>query len=1680
MKRLTRVPVAAVLLCIVGLVLFLAGARGAEVRLTPPPKPVLQSVSPFQMTGFIQKATVDAAGDIFSGGTVLLNGYLVTIPRNTLVEMPAASLTWGEIFTLAPPPYAGAGQSGLAMSDSPAPLTTYEITVIGNRIVRSATDDKYVAGLVMISQQSANVAQGFINAIDYANGELLVGTTFGAAAGARVRINDPNGRFGKAHSPDVRLAVDDQNPTVAARTGFPMCIPRTDPAVSDDALCPQRNRPVDPVTKAYQTIYTMPPPAPVLLPADPDATQQTPFEVGDYITYVGTLTRDPACAATAANNCQYIAAHTITANLGIFTAPGTMPVYLRIEDMSLGVAGLPNPLFPQEAVEKLVVTAFSTDPTALVDIFAMDVDACGKQSDRFYSTADPSGPPAGALKGRARVQLQFGDFLPATREIRVASRTFTNGFNVDIALPTAKTYANGLLAGQFHAPNFKFIFPENLVVGSPPVPLPLQEFPFLANGTGPYAGTGAAGAGAKAPGSLRQLSPWPGLAAPAALGCGPSGVLLPPFAVTGPNQTVPSGSQVILDGSGSSDPNTPPLPLSYTWLQTGGQAVALQDNGFVNPFFTAPNVGRGMPPMTLTFSLVVSNGYTSSTISTVTVTVTEPQKPAIGAGAPQSVNPGAPVTLTGTATDPNGTTALPLYYQWMQVGGPTAPLSNAYTLTPTFTAPTLAAGQGPQILTFLLTVTDSLNLQATATTTVTVQAAGNSPGPQSLVVNAGAPQSVSSAGGVTLIGSAADASGAAGLPLTFQWTQTAGTPVTLANANTPNATFTVPTVAPGQAAQTLTFSLTVTNKLGASATSTTTVTVAATPAANTPQNPAVNAGAPQSVGGGAAVSLTGTATDPNGAAGLPLTLQWTQTAGAAVTVAGANTLTPTFTAPAIAAGQAAQTLTFSLTATDKLGKSATATTTVTVQPADVVTIASAVYTQSTSRLQVTAKSSLTNGLPVLTLHIPGGPDVVLTLDTLTAVYSVPGGVPNIAAKPASVSVTSSFGGSATGTVANSGATANPTADIPGPPGSLKLVAAPLPPNIADFIVDKTAAIALGKALFWDQQAGSDGMACGSCHFHAGADNRVKNTLSPGLRNQLGGAVSQTFNLTASNRSNTVGPPPGGGPNYTLKLADFPFHQLKDPTNANSQVVFDTDDIAGSNGVFPRNFVSPGLPHTKGDNCTSQSSIFSVRGINVRQVEPRNTPTVINAIYNFRSFWDGRANNIFNGRTPFGARDAAVGVDPLNSIMVADNNGNLTPVMISILDASLASQSVGPPLSNLEMSCGGRLFEHIAHRLLPGKPLEGQTVDPTDSVLGAFADTAGGLSTDYATLIKRAFQPRFWSSTQKTADGFTQMEKNFSLFWGLSIMLYESTLVSDDTPYDRYVAGDTQAMTQQQVDGFLQVFMGKGGCVMCHKGAEFTGAAGALRTNRELGALVEHMVMGDGTAGLYDSGFYNIGVRPTVEDIGAGGTDPFGNPLSWSRQAKAASVGTGPVTDLANILPDGFNVFTCNFEVDPCSPITGSFRDAVDGSFKVPTLRNVELTGPYFHNGGQATLEQVVDFYNRGGDATGPDGSNTTGYGPNPTNRAAFIGPLHLSDTDKANLVAFLKALTDDRVRWEKAPFDHPSVQIPNGHPFDETQVLQDGSSGQAVDSLMLIPAVGAQGRAARNLPALLPFVAGLQ
>lgn len=146
--------------------------------------------------------------------------------------------------------------------------------------------------------------------------------------------------------------------------------------------------------------------------------------------------------------------------------------------------------------------------------------------------------------------------------------------------------------------------------------------------------------------------------------------------------------------------------------------------------------------------------------------------------------------------------------------------------------------------------------------------------------------------------------------------------------------------------------------------------------------------------------------------------------------------------------------------------------------------------------------------------------------------------------------------------------------------------------------------------------------------------------------------------------------------------------------------------------------------------------------------------------------------------------------------------------------------------------------------------------------------------------------------------------------------------------------------------------------------------------------------------LSDQNFHNIGLRPQNEDIG--------------REA-----------------------------------VTGRIQDR--GRFKTPSLRNAELRGPYMHNGRFQTLEEVVEFYNRGGDFDAPNVDD-------------IIQPLNLTTEQKADLVAFLKRpMTDPRVRDELPPFDRPQLYTESNHVPVITGTGRAGSGGIIPQAVAIEP-----------------------
>jgi hypothetical protein len=867
-------------------------------------------------------------------------------------------------------------------------------------------------------------------------------------------------------------------------------------------------------------------------------------------------------------------------------------------------------------------------------------------------------------------------------------------------------------------------------------------------------------------------------------------------------------------------------------------------------------------------------------------------------------------------------------------------------------------------------------------------------------------------------------------------------------------------------------------------------------------------------------------------------------------------------------------------------------------------------------------------------------------------------------------------------------------------------------------VARDFAVVLGKAFFWDMQVGSDGVqSCGSCHFHAGADNRTKNQLNP---NHLGGDFSFQISHTPVVAPNLFNQRPRKPANSEVVPSDFPFHRLRDPeiigdpacdppliaTNpANGQtrivcdknnIIADYNDVMSSMGVVFGKFVNiptpgatafinntPGNPLKRdvGNRITALGTpndpIPGFRGL--RRVEPRNTPTLFMTAMNFDNFWDGRARHDFNGGSVFGASD------PQSHVMADVGDGNIQATRQIIRFASLASLATGPALSNFEMSFDGRNWAKIGKKLLqPGVvPLANQLVDPTDSVLGPYSNqtivgpgvpgitvpphaTSVAGESGYVTLIRHAFHPQLWQNTTQHLNGaparctsalngvvtpagcdpfdgyvlsidtsgpasptntnqFAQMEANMALFWGLSIHMWGTILVPDDTPFDRFMdanpdsfktfgesgepflvldlrncfgqngtggvqscfaevgnfkrdseavspilnvrenCADENCTTGQLIPSHgtrtlndpdplmgLDFFLGSNmslknknfrtlRCGECHAGGTLTdhtfeishqatfgdwiqefvtaqpgielfpepltrgrvihpfSLEGELQENAQdaierniadfcigepcvdvFGNPIPGGVFGGFPQGqaLFDNGVYNIGVRPIAEDVGRGGLDPWGWPLSLSYLALKnlggvdySPGGDNPADGFAQPLgPNGKGIPLPNFDPDPLAinaetglpgdPTSGGLfeptsqdqqinpgfgeepanpklpphlapwasninvgdESAIDevfiglntvmkegmlegfvdswgpfnpaavlgeafnsarqpematwpnvnrvnsqGSFKAPSLRNVELTGPYFHTGSKLTLRQELDFYDRGGD-----------------------------------------------------------------------------------------------------------------
>jgi cytochrome c peroxidase len=195
----------------------------------------------------------------------------------------------------------------------------------------------------------------------------------------------------------------------------------------------------------------------------------------------------------------------------------------------------------------------------------------------------------------------------------------------------------------------------------------------------------------------------------------------------------------------------------------------------------------------------------------------------------------------------------------------------------------------------------------------------------------------------------------------------------------------------------------------------------------------------------------------------------------------------------------------------------------------------------------------------------------------------------------------------------------------------------------------------------------------------------------------------------------------------------------------------------------------------------------------------------------------------------------------------------------------------------------------------------------------------------------------------------------------AIASFERTILSGDSPYDRYQRGDDpDAITASAKRGETLFFSERLECFHCHGGFNFTGT-------------VDYMDKGFAEVEFHNTGLYNVKGKFSYPEPNLG-------LYSFTTQEE----------DL--------------------------------GKFKAPTLRNIAVTAPYMHDGSIKTLEQVVDHYRAGGRTikTGPN----AGVGADNPNKSEFVKPFDLSSQEKDDLIAFLKSLTDEMV-LNDARFSNP-------------------------------------------------------
>lgn len=564
------------------------------------------------------------------------------------------------------------------------------------------------------------------------------------------------------------------------------------------------------------------------------------------------------------------------------------------------------------------------------------------------------------------------------------------------------------------------------------------------------------------------------------------------------------------------------------------------------------------------------------------------------------------------------------------------------------------------------------------------------------------------------------------------------------------------------------------------------------------------------------------------------------------------------------------------------------------------------------------------------------------------------------------------------------------------------------------------------------------------------------------------------------------------------------------------------EAVGSQGIHKRlfrGFSQDGselfAPIGKPDWGYLASNMFGVGDAVTRQVTRRNSPSAINSVFHDRQFHDARAESTFNGFSIFGDFDKRM---ILKKAML-DSDGKLLsyhPVSVALVNASLASQAVGPVVNDVEMSFAGRTFHDIATRLLYTQPLASQITDTSDSLLrryvrqeiiqkpdeaaccttlaGLYDPSRPGSKLTYRDWIKKAFRKEWWenskplSQNQALVDRLEYSEKHFVEVLSTYTLQPEllkdisSILANQELRYpaervlmtlDAKLHGYT-LVRNAFADAFKERMIANG----VPHGVGVNDAVRPLLGNRrfyfdqeripDIEALVGPLLIE--LMGIPDkrpTSFFPALVFP-----GAGkpdrkpmitwtGTRP---PLEFEPSPKP---GEDPVDPNAFYDQGYYNLGISEPRYDWGVWAYSGSEDSISIAQVQRLLIETPLADlqaqPYMHNGRHVSLRQVIEFYSFDNpDLIPADPVSNPDLHPEmgrlPLNHDGQIdqgdGKANLVQIqDAESLLFFLLCLTDQRVEYEKAPFDHPSITLVNGfsnssiHSENAIEIAPVGANG---------------------------------